>query len=459
MKDRSLARLPPWAYWTCLVFGVLGLLISGAPLALRMYMLRNLDPTERAHIHDLMTKPVQFPSEWDTELFTSPAVTSAALELAAEAERVTRLPRPLDDAPGYLRDDMIRGRRTFDRDLLTTLSLQDAVTSHLAEMTAAVATMPDWTSDPVGPMFNPGPYNFHIAGLAALDRSALLWIDGVTTDALSFALAALSLWRGSPVNHGYWDDRGVNAALSMLCTITGQTSDAQMLRHTADELTRLKPLIVYPVCAADFTAVLMIPELLMLRREGCTIDLKPGRPAIFYLRQCVRQMDWLSRKKRAELRAGDPLLDYYQPFPDYFGMELPWPVSTSPVVFKLSMSSFPEWLTRDVEWYARDRHELEVIKRERYDLAQVYVAARIRQLQSGTVLKNVADLVPEFFATEPMDCSTSASYMWSEPARCFYAAGPNGRDDHLSSHVSTNMQYGDITMPGPAVPPTGWGRL
>jgi hypothetical protein len=203
----------------------------------------------------------------------------------------------------------------------------------------------------------------------------------------------------------------------------------------------------------------MLPELLQLRRESCTIDLKPGRPAIYYLRQCVRQMDQLARRKRRELPDGDHRLGYYQPLPDYLGAELPWPINTSPLLFNSSVSSFPEWLCRDIRWYLRDRHELEIIKRERYNLARIFVAARIRLLDDATIVKRVHDLVPEFFPTEPLDSATGKPYPLSEPSHCFYAAGPNGHDDHLSSHVTTDIQAGDITMPGPAVPPFGWGRM
>ncbi|MCA9425969.1 MAG: hypothetical protein KC994_12890, partial [Candidatus Omnitrophica bacterium] len=113
------------------------------------------------------------------------------------------------------------------------------------------------------------------------------------------------------------------------------------------------------------------------------------------------------------------------------------------------------WQLHDMMLAMSLQHLLSVREKERifqvrFDLARLYLANRIREMEGRDLATQASNLIPEFFEEEPLDPFTGEGFLWSTENRQFYSAGPDGDDDKMKREQpmgGAKNPDGDVSLP------------
>lgn len=235
-------------------------------------------------------------------------------------------------------------------------------------------------------------------------------------DAFQANLAAFELTKRNPV--GTLIEHLIAIAIQSMSAevairLVHSCDNGETLKNLLLELNRLDAIINLNRLE-DILILDLIAGLREFKRTDATIDITPGKPGRFYFRQIV---DYTARNERSSVSP--------EKFPELWiiqvGRFLGFGSEIDTLFYKMIVPKRES---------ARIR---EATALTLYRMAQLSLASRIEEFATGKTVSRVADLVPTYFQTEPLDpfaeAGKGSAFLYDERRKTFYGIGPDNKDD------------------------------
>jgi hypothetical protein len=454
--------------WVVALIALIVLVFVAVPYGVRQFVRSRLSPAQVAFLEKAY-KPPQVPASWAEVTPYSDSLRRGLAAVSAEWQKreSKNTTSPIAGAAAVAPVGGWRNRAAINR---VFYALAEAATRTEWDWNAARALVRDDTaftdallafgSDPdydLGVCCDPlgaGP-EFSCSSLLTGVKLALMGArievrDGDTSRGLATALATLRLAR----HHAACRLMGqmtailtVRNTLPAIDEIATTCSDTPCIRTALLEMEKLETELVPRL--DDLQIAEVIGTLRSLKRNGYPVDLDLRKPLNYLIDQQLRTITdypgWvLSRAQpddphRAEYERAAAEVKTHNPDALMLGL-IRYGGTLGTATRELMLST----VTADLSGYAT-RHQVAAAQ---YRLACVALAQRLAELDRVTTPTAVADLVPAYLATEPMDPFTSAPFMHDARAG-FYSVGPDGQNDRCAvAYNPTNgtLSAGDIVL-------------
>jgi len=411
---------------------VLAVLFGIGVLMLRSYVRRGLISqmglTRYNAMQQVFNSPVNFPPGSQVIAPASPAVR-LAMECYFKAEPTLRTEESRLENNRW--EEIVRDYRSSET-LRRSLDPLISATSELVRQPGFYNE--DLVSYQVPPMGMYSSQYFELAALWALDR-------GESKVAMDYALDIFRSAQHEPLAVSDIDpftDTCRHFGTSTVAYMMQKCEDRAVLARSFRTLRALESTIWM---RADITPVdCAIGELRKLARSAYKVDMSAQYGKSLFLQIGTLTADVGS------LSSSVGIFVYRETTPPIYAAALPGVIRALRFVTPdvLAAQSY-----QDSDRIVSLSKVSDVEPRTRYTLLEIALAEKIRLLRGDGETTDVAQLVPEFFPTEPKDPYTSLSFHYSKEYGEFYSIGPDKVDNKLETRYSSptpdsNSDKGDI---------------
>ena len=434
-----------------------GLFVVSVPSLIRHFAFESMSPGERTRLDALMKTPVTFPPEWQKVTPFSPQVLAAAERMNKALDTVG--PRAISDLRettiGAAMNELQRGG-AISSDQWSSISEILKAANPILQETSTIVHLPDYSAESVSVDGMWSGMTGRSAG--SIYIGARLWCAAAHQDANSGnwqdAFADLdSAFRtaqteevpyDSPVRLSVYYIRYAANATAVLAT---SCTEVETLRKSLNSLSTMRPNLIH-LSSLDPLVANSVGKLRRYARDKYPSNLEPGHPGAFYVTQAAEAEYYKYPKFMAEnLPISDPRRDGFEKAVQM--MESSGGPFRMSALLKAAFGMVPDVAMRFM--INVNRTELKATERTaaEVDLARLALAARLYQLEKGTSVTSVNELVPAYFPEAPKDPFSGKPFSYDSASGRFYSVGPDGKDDRLTVFSRDGDMSGDIALGDP----------
>lgn len=428
-----------WGIFVLLVLTILGaaFLYFGVRTAVVDRVRTEMTPEEFAEMQEWLATKVEFPEDWRRPKPFSDELKETAEEIRPAVEYWLNPDESIREQLNSPKHPLILklgNGETLSEEEWNQITALQTEAHPLLEAVSDFVAIPDYEFEAFSLLDYENQHaslnqkaNLKLSSLIAWRLALEAYIHAQERDwskAYEEALSILLLVKRHPATDSLNHLVGANIeiiASHTLGDLANRCDDAGLLRSILDQPDEART--GYPEQFIDSTFSLdTIVYLRKARRSGLQVDLRPGLPNSFYLRQFAQIM---TSKKSSDTdlsaRKGNNLVDL-------------WPIELIYSEAKTNM----EGIT------SRFQLALATIR-----LAEIRVARRIREIEKNETVSDLSDLVPELLSSSPEDPFSGNSFLWDASSEIFYSVGPDKKDDgNLVQYNPTNgwISVGDYSL-------------